>query len=184
MDSQSFRLRYISLWGFQSSPHALVYQGHGTANTTILLCLLKISIQMEQDSNLLSTSLFDWCSMGPAIHFWFSVCLIFLAVWKQISGSTAPSLMVASILSYMLTHDTYKDQVLPGHTPLRQVAETFSSRRRPHVPGSVAIAARSLRVGSTRSQSKLNFTHFPVHRVIQCHHSTIKKNGNRPFPGK
>lgn len=180
MDSRSFRLRYISLWGFQSSPHALVYQGHGTANTTVLLCLLKISIQMEQDSNLLSMSLLDWCSMGPS-HTFLVLCLIFLAVWKQRNEWKPISITHGD--QHPLIHGMHvRSKCLSGHTPLRQVAETFSSLRRPDVPGSVAVTARSLRVGSTRSQSKLNSL-TSLYIKYQCHHSTIK-NGNRPFPGK
>lgn len=115
---------------------------------------------------------------GPAIHFWFSVSSFLLFGNKEMSGSTSwwPA---SSHTCWHMMH--IRAKCLPGHTPLRQVAETFSSLRRPDVSGSVAITARSLRVGSTRSQSKLNFTHFPVHRVIQCHHSTIK---NRNSPGK
>lgn len=131
MDSQSFGLRYISLWGFQSSPHALVYQGHDTANTTIIhLCLLKISIQMEQDSNLLSTSLFDWCSMGPS-HTFLVLCLSHrsccLETKKWVEAHLHHSWWPAS--SHTCWHMMHmRTKCLPEHTPLRQVAETFPEK--------------------------------------------------------
>lgn len=120
---------------------------------------------------------------GPAIHFWFSVCLIVLAVWKQwVEAHLHHSWWPApSRTCWHMMH--MRTKCLPEHTPLRQAAETFSSLRRPDVPGSVAITARSLRVGSTTSQRKLNFTSLYV-ASIQCHHSAIKKKRNRPFPGK